>query len=108
MKMLKIEPPGCALRIIERLRGAGYEAYAVGGCVRDAILGRQPEDWDITTSALPEKVTELFPDLRVVPTGIKHGGRGVFRPQKTGERSLYLVDNRGPCATGFYDKRDGL
>ena len=92
MKMLKIEPPGCALRIIERLRGAGYEAYAVGGCVRDAILGRQPEDWDITTSALPEKVTELFSDLRVVPTGIKHGTVTLVAGDGSFEVTTFRVD----------------
>lgn len=57
--------------IINILEKAGYEAYAVGGCVRDALLGRTPNDWDITTSAKPEQVKALF--HRTVDTGIAHG-----------------------------------
>ena len=57
--------------IINELNSAGYEAYAVGGCVRDSILGRKPNDWDITTSAMPEEVKAIF--RRTVDTGIKHG-----------------------------------
>ena len=57
----KMELPEHVRHIIRRLMSHGYEAYAVGGCVRDMMLGREPEDWDITTSALPEQVKELFP-----------------------------------------------
>jgi tRNA nucleotidyltransferase (CCA-adding enzyme) len=57
---------GCA-----RLREKGYKAHPVGGCVRDLLLGRQPEDWDVATSARPEEVMALFG--RTVPTGIRHG-----------------------------------
>ena len=57
--------------IINILEKAGYEAYAVGGCVRDALLGRTPNDWDITTSAKPEQVKALF--HRTVDTGLQHG-----------------------------------
>ncbi|MBO6262941.1 MAG: CCA tRNA nucleotidyltransferase, partial [Clostridia bacterium] len=62
-----------AREIIDVLEKNGYEAYAVGGCVRDSVLGKIPFDWDITTSALPEKTKELFSDYTVIPTGIKHG-----------------------------------
>ncbi|HWW50309.1 MAG TPA: polynucleotide adenylyltransferase PcnB, partial [Verrucomicrobiae bacterium] len=48
--------------ICRRLRGAGYQAYLVGGCVRDILLGREPEDFDVSTDATPERVGELFPD----------------------------------------------
>ena len=89
---MKTGAPNGAKMIIERLREAGYEAYAVGGCVRDAVLGRQPEDWDITTSALPERVTELFSDLRVVPTGIKHGTVTVLADGESFEVTTYRVD----------------
>lgn len=58
-------------QIIEKLRACGYEAYFVGGCVRDILLGRQVHDWDITTSALPEQVMQCFEDC--APTGISHG-----------------------------------
>lgn len=63
--------PAGARSIIQRLNEAGYEAYIVGGCVRDCILGKDPCDWDITTSALPEQVKAVF--KRTVDTGIKHG-----------------------------------
>ena len=79
---MKIHIPTGAKFIIDALEKSGYEAYIVGGCVRDAIMGREPGDWDICTSALPEKVAEVFENLtdaetnyhiHVVPTGIKHG-----------------------------------
>ena len=57
--------------IIHKLEDAGYEAFAVGGCVRDTILGRTPLDWDITTSAQPSFVKSCF--RRTIDTGIKHG-----------------------------------
>lgn len=59
--------------ILNRLQDAGFEAYVVGGCVRDIIMGFTPHDWDICTSALPEQVIEIFKDQNVVPTGLKHG-----------------------------------
>lgn len=69
--MFKINMPENANQIIQVLQNAGYEAYIVGGCVRDAILGKNPSDWDITTSAKPEEVKALF--KRTVDTGIQHG-----------------------------------
>ena len=63
--------PENAARVIDRLTQNGYEAYIVGGCVRDSLLGLTVSDFDITTSAKPEKVIELFE--KTVPTGIKHG-----------------------------------
>lgn len=62
-----------AEEIIKTLNRAGYEAYAVGGCVRDALLGREPQDWDICTSALPEETMECFPHCRIHTIGLKHG-----------------------------------
>ena len=63
--------PEAAEEIIRKLNQAGYEAYVVGGCVRDTLLGRQPEDWDITTSAKPEQVKAILG--RTIDTGIQHG-----------------------------------
>lgn len=63
--------PPSVNKIITTLKQAGYDAYAVGGCVRDSLLDRKPDDWDITTSALPEQVKKLF--QRTIDTGIKHG-----------------------------------
>ena len=58
--------------VMQALEGAGFEAYAVGGAVRDSLLGKEPFDWDVTTSALPEQVMERFGDA-AIPTGLKHG-----------------------------------
>ena len=68
---MKIQLPDKVQTIIETLTAAGYEAYAVGGCIRDCVLGRLPNDWDITTSATPEETKRLF--ARTFDTGIKHG-----------------------------------
>ena len=68
---IRIELPEDVKNIINRLNEAGHEAFAVGGCIRDSILGRDPEDWDITTSAKPEEIKDVFE--RTVDTGIKHG-----------------------------------
>lgn len=59
--------------LLAALAAGGHEAYAVGGCVRDSILGRVPEDWDICTSALPEETKSCFSHLKVIETGLKHG-----------------------------------
>ena len=68
---MRIAVPQAVEEIIETLTSYGYEAYAVGGCVRDSLLGREPGDWDITTSASPFQVKEVF--RRTVDTGILHG-----------------------------------
>ncbi len=65
--------PEKAEYIINKLEKAGFEAFAVGGCVRDTLMGRTPGDWDICTSALPEEVEKVFEAERVVETGLKHG-----------------------------------
>lgn len=59
--------------ILNTLTASGFEAYAVGGCVRDTLLGRSPNDWDICTSALPEETEHCFQNCRVIETGMKHG-----------------------------------
>ena len=76
--------------IIDELENAGYEAYAVGGCVRDSILGRIPNDWDITTSAKPEEVKKIF--KRTVDTGLKHGTVTVLMGKETYEVTTYRID----------------
>ena len=77
-------------RILAALEGAGYEAYAVGGCVRDSVLGREPQDWDITTSAAPREVKALF--RRTVDTGIAHGTVTVLSGGDHFEVTTYRVD----------------
>ena len=69
--MVEIQIPEKVNKIIHTLQEHGYEAYAVGGCVRDSFLGREPMDWDITTSAMPEETKALFP--HTFDTGIEHG-----------------------------------
>lgn len=65
--------PAAAGEILNTLIRRGYSAYVVGGCVRDSLLGKTPEDWDICTSALPEETEACFPEARVVETGLRHG-----------------------------------
>lgn len=76
--------------IIGRLEQHGYEAYAVGGCVRDALLGREPHDWDITTSAKPEQVKALF--KRTIDTGIQHGTVTIMEDHIGFEVTTYRID----------------
>lgn len=70
MKLTLPEAPAALLR---RLNQGGFEAYVVGGCVRDAIMGRTPHDWDLCTNALPQQVLDLFSDRQVIKTGLRHG-----------------------------------
>ena len=86
---MKITLPDDVKQIIETLEH-GYEGYAVGGCVRDSILGRIPNDWDITTSATPQQVKKLFP--RTVDTGIQHGTVTVLMGKEGYEVTTYRVD----------------
>ena len=87
---LKIELPEKVSRILEQIQAAGFEAYAVGGCVRDSILGRTPDDWDITTSAKPEQIKQIF--KRTVDTGIQHGTVTVLLDKEGFEVTTYRVD----------------
>lgn len=94
-KKVEIKMPKGAEFIIRSLEKSGFEAYIVGGCVRDAVLGREPEDWDITTSARPEEVKSIF--RTTVDTGIEHGTVTVLLPKdETGEevRSFELTTFR--------------
>ncbi len=88
--MIYIEIPPKVERILNCLHGNGYEAYIVGGCVRDSILGRTPEDWDITTSATPAQVKALFP--RTIDTGIRHGTVTVMDGKEGFEVTTYRID----------------
>lgn len=87
---MKIALPRKVMMIIKNLQLHGYEAYAVGGCVRDSILARRPKDWDITTSARPEEVKKLF--RRTVDTGIEHGTVTVLLGRDGYEVTTYRID----------------
>ena len=89
---MKIQIPEDVKYILEKLNNAGYEAYAVGGCVRDSILGRIPDDWDITTSAKPEETKALFP--RTIDTGIQHGTVTVMCNHVGYEVTTYRIDGK--------------
>lgn len=87
---MKIQLPEKVSSIIKALEEAGYEAYAVGGCVRDSVLGRNPQDWDITTSAKPQEVKRLF--SHTIDTGIQHGTVTVMLEREGFEVTTYRID----------------
>ena len=89
---VRINLPEGAKLIIDTIQAAGYEAYAVGGCVRDSLLGRDPHDWDITTSAKPEQVKALF--SRTIDTGLQHGTVTVMRDRVGYEVTTYRIDRK--------------
>ena len=87
---MTIEMPEKVKYIIKTIQAAGFDAYAVGGCVRDSLLGRTPNDWDITTLATPMQVKKLFP--RTVDTGIQHGTVTVLLEKEGFEVTTYRID----------------
>lgn len=88
--MIRINLPDKVNYIIHTLTEHGYEAFAVGGCVRDSVLGRTPQDWDITTSAKPEQVKSVF--RHTIDTGIQHGTVTVLAEQEGFEVTTYRID----------------
>jgi tRNA nucleotidyltransferase (CCA-adding enzyme) len=104
---MNIKVPQKVEYIIQQLEKKGFEAYAVGGCVRDTILGRTPNDWDITTNALPEVIIKTF--NHTIPTGIKHGTITVMLENEPFEVTTYRIDgeytdNRHPDEVIFTTK----
>lgn len=85
------EIPNDVKTVLAALETAGHEAWCVGGCVRDTLLGRAPEDWDVTTSALPEETMALF-GSRALPTGLKHGTVTVRAGIRNVEVTTYRLD----------------
>ena len=101
---MKIVLPNKVLMIILNLQMHGYDAYAVGGCVRDSILAKKPQDWDITTSAKPAEIKRMF--RRTVDTGIEHGTVTVLLGKDSFEVTTYRIDgvyedNRHPKEVRF-------
>ncbi len=93
-----IFPAPCAMpptvqAVITRLENAGFEAFAVGGCVRDVLLGLEPADFDIATSALPTQTATVFADCRVIETGIQHGTVTVLYNEQSFEITTYRLDD---------------
>lgn len=98
--------PDEAIKALEILEKNGFEAYLVGGCVRDFLLGRIPNDYDITTNALPEQVIKAFSDYKTIPTGLKHGTVTVIIKKFQVEITTYrkdstYSDNRHPDSVEF-------
>jgi hypothetical protein len=89
-KVMRINIPENAKKIIDVLYDNGYEAYVVGGCVRDSLLGLEPKDWDITTSAAPQVVKSLF--NKTIDTGIEHGTVTVMYGKEGYEVTTYRID----------------
>lgn len=90
--MIKIDAG--ANKIIDKLQDCGYEAYAVGGCIRDSLLGRIPKDWDICTDALPEQILEVFKGHKTIPTGLQHGTVTVMLNNIGYEITTYRIDGK--------------
>ena len=104
--MPSVPLPAGVSRALSMLEGAGYEAFIVGGCVRDALRGITPKDYDITTSALPEETKSVFRDCRVIETGIQHGTVTVMMDGMPLEITTYRTegtysDNRHPDSVSF-------
>ena len=103
--------PEKVVKIAKIMQKNGYRAYAVGGCVRDSLMGRDPSDWDMTTNASPEKMIEIFDGegIRTIPTGLKHGTVTVLLDGETYELTTFRIDgsytdSRHPDAVTFTDK----
>ncbi len=106
---LDIILPTSVARALSVLEACGYEAYIVGGCVRDSLLGRTPNDWDVTTNATPQEMKACFRDFRVIETGIRHGTLTVIIDGMQLEITTYrndgeYLDNRHPVQVTFSQK----
>ena len=102
----QIRPPAQACALLAALEHAGHQAFVVGGCVRDSLLGREPEDWDICTSARPEQVEALFAGQRLLLKGKKHGTVAVVRDGRPWEITTFrqdgaYTDGRHPDSVRF-------
>lgn len=103
---MEIHIPTGARKIIARLEQHSYEAYIVGGCVRDSLMGKRPSDWDICTSARAEEMMALFEDKRVIPTGIQHGTLTILAEDGAYEVTTFRIDgeyldHRHPKSVAF-------
>ena len=84
--------PAGAEFVLRRLHEAGYQAYVVGGCVRDTLLGKAPKDWDVCTNALPQEMQRVFADCHVIETGLQHGTLTVMYHHEPFEVTTFRVD----------------
>ncbi len=89
-----IEVPAPVYFIIQELEKCGHEAYMVGGCVRDSVLGRKPHDYDICTSATPDEIIKAFPYEEIIPTGLQHGTVTILINDEPFEVTTYRIDGK--------------
>lgn len=106
MKRINVEVLAPVNYIIQELEKCGHEAYMVGGCVRDSVLGRKPHDYDICTSATPDEILKAFPDEEIIPTGLQHGTVTILINKEPFEVTTYRIDgdysdNRRPDNVTF-------
>lgn len=104
-----MQVPEQALTVLERLERCGFEAYVVGGCVRDSLMGREPKDWDVCTAARPEEVLRVFRKYHVIKTGLKHGTVTVMVGKEPIEVTTFRIDgaytdNRHPDSVSFVSR----
>ena len=92
LKNIQIDLPAEIKFVLDRLNKFKHKAYVVGGCVRDSILGKNPDDWDVTTSASPDEIKYAFADQRTIDTGIKHGTVTVIISKKPVEVTAFRTD----------------
>ena len=105
---MTIHMPAYVRRVLRALEDAGFESYAVGGCVRDALLGQEPHDWDVTTAAPPEQVKAVFARDRTIDTGLRHGTVTLLAEAHPVEITTFRTegtysDSRRPDAVTFVD-----
>lgn len=103
---MKFDIPAPVLFILQELYNYGYEAYIVGGCVRDKLLNREPHDYDICTSATPDEIIKTFPNEEIIPTGLKHGTVTIIANGEPIEVTTFRIDgeysdNRRPDKVEF-------
>jgi len=107
----KMTIPAPVIYVMDKLESAGYTAYAVGGCVGDHLMGRIPGDYDVTTSARPAQMQDVFSSDRVVETGLKHGTLTIVKDGMNIETTTYRIDGtyddgRHPDSVTFTDRLD--
>ncbi len=105
---MKIQLPPKVKYLTDRLEKSGFSAFAVGGCIRNSLLGIPPKDWDICTSAAPEDIKRCFADLKTIDIGIRHGTVAVLLDGEKYEITTYRIegvysDNRRPDSVSFTD-----
>ena len=106
---MPINPPAYVLSVLHQLEHSGYQAYVVGGCVRDSLMGIEPSDWDVCSDATPEQMLAVFERRRIIPTGLKHGTITVRSKGHNVEVTTFRIDgsysdNRHPDRVSFVAK----